>query len=176
MYRIHQIKLGLNESKEQIPAKIKKKLGIRDLNIKEWHIAKESIDARDKGNIKWIYSVDFQCNKKLKLEEAPCEEYVMPEVSAAPEQRPVVIGFGPGGIFAGLILAQAGLKPVILERGQDVDTRTAQVEKFWKEGVLDTESNVQFGEGGAGAFSDGKLTTGIKDVRIKKVLEELVCH
>lgn len=176
MYRIHQIKLGLNESKNQIPTKIKKKLGIRDLKINQWRIAKESIDARDKANIKWIYSVDFQCNKKLKLEEAPCEEYIMPEISKLPDERPVVIGFGPGGIFAGLILAQMGLKPIVLERGQDVDTRTAQVEKFWKEGILDTESNVQFGEGGAGAFSDGKLTTGIKDVRIRKVLEELVSH
>jgi len=176
MYRIHQIKLGLNESKDLIPSKIKKKLGVRDLNIKEWRIAKESIDARDKGNIKWIYSVDFECNKKLKLDEASLEVYKMPEVTTKGEHRPVVIGFGPGGIFAGLILAQAGLEPIILERGQDVDTRTAQVEKFWNEGVLDTESNVQFGEGGAGAFSDGKLTTGIKDIRIKKVLEELVLH
>jgi len=92
MYRIHQIKLGLNESKNQIPAKIKKKLGIRDLKINQWRIAKESIDARDKANIKWIYSVDFQCNKKLKLEEAPCEEYIMPEISKLPDERPVVIG------------------------------------------------------------------------------------
>ena len=183
MYRIHQIKLNLNESKERIPGKILKKIGGRDLSITKWNIVKESLDARDKSNIMWTYSVDFELSKSLSgstlaklkkagVEDAPELIYEVPTVEA--DNRPVVVGFGPGGIFAGLVLAQAGLRPIILERGQDVDTRTLQVEKFWNEGVLDTESNVQFGEGGAGAFSDGKLTTGIKDVRIKKVLEEFV--
>lgn len=183
MYRIHQIKLNLNESKERIPGKILKKIGGRDLSITKWNIVKESLDARDKSNIMWTYSVDFDLSKSLSggalaklkkagVEDAPELIYEVPSVKA--DVRPVVVGFGPGGIFAGLVLAQAGLRPIILERGQDVDTRTLQVEKFWNDGVLDTESNVQFGEGGAGAFSDGKLTTGIKDVRIKKVLEEFV--
>ncbi|MBR5517159.1 MAG: NAD(FAD)-utilizing dehydrogenase [Firmicutes bacterium] len=185
MYRIHQIKLNLNENKDRIPGKVLKKIGGRDLSITKWNIVKESLDARDKSNIMWTYSVDFELNKsvsggalakmkKAGVEEAPDLTYNVTEVELGQQDRPVVVGFGPGGIFAGLILAQAGLKPIVLERGQDVDTRTAQVEKFWNEGVLDTESNVQFGEGGAGAFSDGKLTTGIKDVRIKKVLEEFV--
>ncbi len=184
MYRIHQIKIGLNEKKEVLPTKILKKLGSKDLKIKEWTIVKESLDARDKANIKWTYSVDFSFDKtpskgtmakfiKAGLEEAPDMTYDVPTVIGN-ERRPVVVGFGPGGIFAGLILAQAGLNPIILERGQGVDIRTAQVEKFWSQGILDTESNVQFGEGGAGAFSDGKLTTGIKDLRIRKVLEEFV--
>ncbi len=183
----------MNESKDKIPGKILKKIGGRDLSITKWNIVKESLDARDKSKIMWTYSVDFELNKsvsggalakikKAGVEDAPDLTYEVPKVGnwdsedakANNNTRPVVVGFGPGGIFAGLILAQAGLKPIILERGQDVDTRTAQVERFWNEGVLDTESNVQFGEGGAGAFSDGKLTTGIKDVRIKKVLEEFV--
>ncbi len=180
MYRIHQIKLGLDEPKDKIPEKIIKKIGIRGLFIKEWHIVKESIDARDKSNIKWIYSIDFDTDKRLKLEEAPREEYLLPHVSqgaleaARNNERPVVIGFGPAGIFASLILAQSGLRPIVIERGRDVDSRAADVDNFWKGGQLLTESNVQFGEGGAGAFSDGKLTTGIKDTRIKKVLAELV--
>ena len=99
---------------------------------------------------------------------------VSAEGAAVLKHRPVIVGFGPAGMFAGLILAQAGYRPLVLERGQDVDSRTTAVEKFWETGELDTESNVQFGEGGAGTFSDGKLTTGIKDVRIRKVLEELV--
>lgn len=86
----------------------------------------------------------------------------------------MIVGFGPAGIFAALILAQSGARPVVIERGGDVVRRSEAVEKFWEKGVLNTESNVQFGEGGAGAFSDGKLTTGIKDVRIRKVLQELV--
>ena len=186
MYRIHKIKLNLNENKNTIPGKILKKIGGRDLSITSWNIVKESLDARDKTSIKWIYSVDFELNKevtgaalaklrKAGVEDAPDMTYHVPQMTLDENQkRPVVVGFGPGGIFAALILAQAGLRPIVLERGQDVDTRTSQVEKFWKEEILDTESNVQFGEGGAGAFSDGKLTTGIKDVRIRKVLEEFV--
>ena len=88
--------------------------------------------------------------------------------------RPVIAGFGPCGIFAALILAEAGLAPIVLERGKPVDQRAADVNRFWEEGILDPESNVQFGEGGAGTFSDGKLTTGIRDVRIRKVLQEFV--
>ncbi|MFR0902286.1 MAG: NAD(P)/FAD-dependent oxidoreductase [Anaerovoracaceae bacterium] len=176
MYRIHQIKLDLGESKDKIPEKILKKVGVRDLPIKEWKIVKESIDARDKSNIKLVYSVDFETDRRLKLEKAPQIRYEMPEVlpKAKSARRPAVIGFGPAGIFASLILAQAGLRPIIVERGKDVERRTSDVESFWQGGTLDPESNVQFGEGGAGAFSDGKLTTGIKDVRIKKVIGELI--
>lgn len=103
------------------------------------------------------------------------EEYVYqaPEARRNSKFRPVVVGFGPAGMFAGLILAKAGYRPLILERGGDVDSRTRDVEIFWRERILDTESNVQFGEGGAGTFSDGKLTTGIKDPRCREVFLEL---
>ena len=192
MYRIHQIKLKVGEPQDKIPEKILKKLGpaAKGLLINKWNIVKESIDARDKENIRLVYSVDFdvasalhgekpvllKANPKLGLETAPDMTYR--QVSSDPQaaamkHRPVIVGFGPAGMFAGLILARAGYRPIILERGQDVDRRTAYVERFWETGELDTECNVQFGEGGAGTFSDGKLTTGIKDPRIRKVLEEL---
>jgi len=191
MYRIHQIKLPVGESKDKIPEKILKKIGGRDLFIKEWEIVKESIDARDKSNLCWVYSVDFNVatrknpkknlrlpsEGKLKLEIAPDMTYVAakPAEEAVPlDDRPVVVGLGPAGLFCGLILAQAGYRPVILERGKDVDRRHEDVVHFWKTGQLNPQSNVQFGEGGAGTFSDGKLTTGIKDIRIRKVLDEMV--
>ena len=191
MYRIHQIRLRLDEKPDVLPQKILKRIGNRDLLIKDWKIVKESIDARDKQDIRRVYSVDFTAvskknpkkqvrlaaNPKLKLEIAPDLTYhpAVYEGDASDRvlrDRPVIVGFGPAGMFAALILAQAGLQPLVLERGQDVDARTAAVETFWRDGVLDVQSNVQFGEGGAGTFSDGKLTTGIKDVRIRKVLEE----
>lgn len=129
--------------------------------------------------------MDFSCDRKLPLDAAKSMTYesLTTEQSELIKKakaegnagnRPVIAGFGPCGIFAALILAEAGLEPIVLERGESVDDRVKTVEKFWTEGILDTESNVQFGEGGAGTFSDGKLTTGIKDVRIRKVLQEFV--
>ncbi len=162
---IDQIKLKPGESKELLPVKIQKKTGKK---VRNWRIVRESIDARNKKDIRLVYSVEYNYD--------PSEKVTLSIPKAHADQSPVIVGFGPCGIFASLVLARAGLRPVILERGMDVDTRTAQVERFWKEGVLDTESNVQFGEGGAGAFSDGKLTTGIKDPRIAFVLRELAAH
>jgi len=145
-------------------------------------IIRESIDARKKPDLRAVYTLDFDCRRKLPLPPGGREEYrplVLPEDGGMPKEgvaasRPVIIGFGPCGIFAALILAEAGLAPVVLERGRPVQERTADVRRFWEEGILDPESNVQFGEGGAGTFSDGKLTTGIRDVRIRKVLQEFV--
>ena len=151
MYRIHQIILKPGESADCLPEKILKKLGSsgRGLVISQWKIVKESIDARDKTDIKLVYSVDFtvasaanpkkKATLKLKnrqgLEIAPDMNYKQAvTMTDAPRmtQRPVIVGFGPAGMFAGLILARAGYRPLILERGQDVDARTASVERFWK--------------------------------------------
>lgn len=187
MYRISQIKLALGEPKEFLPKKIKKKLG-NSIKIKEYKIVKESIDARDKGDIRFVYTVDFdveqrQGARKITLKPDPKKNLsIAPDMSyKAPEpgvrelkHRPVIAGFGPCGIFCALILAQQGYRPIVLERGKCVSERAEDVQNFWNGGALNTESNVQFGEGGAGTFSDGKLTTGIKDPRIHKVLSEFV--
>ncbi|MDF2656996.1 MAG: NAD(FAD)-utilizing dehydrogenase [Bacillota bacterium] len=192
MLRIHEIKKGLGESQAVIPERIVRKLGVKGLEIQEYRLIKESIDARNKSDIKLVYSVDFipsmpnrtvsetekrllsQC-KNAKLETAPDMSYQpVPQGSEPMTNRPVIAGFGPCGMFAGLILAQAGYRPIILERGKPIEERVKDVERFWKQGILDGESNVQFGEGGAGLFSDGKLTTQIKDPRVRKVLEEFV--
>lgn len=182
-YRIHQIRLNIGEGHEALEQAVCRKLRRKNLGITDIKIVKESVDARKKPEIKLVYTLDFSCHHKLPLEQVTEETYE--PVSSEQKQRlsrlsrrpgtvsrPVVVGFGPCGIFAALTLAEAGLSPIVLERGADVDSRVKAVERFWAEGVLDPESNVQFGEGGAGTFSDGKLTTGIRDVRIRKVLRE----
>lgn len=172
MYRIHQIKLKPGEKKSKIPALIQKKTGA---SVEEWIIRRESVDARNKEQIRLVYTVDFSCSKKLKLPKAPDLRYrpVKPG-SAEMNLRPVIAGFGPCGMFAALVLARQGYRPLVLERGREMAQRVQDVEKFWNTGQLAEESNVQFGEGGAGTFSDGKLTTGIKDPRIFHVLETFV--
>jgi hypothetical protein len=183
MYRIHQIKLNWDAPQKEIPEKIRKKLGFseKELGIVDWFIRKESIDARDKNHILRVYTVNFQVFEPKALEDNPLVEKVVPlhwEMPSLGEEilknPPVVVGFGPAGMFAGLVLAEAGFQPLILERGSVMEERIHKVHGFWSDGVLDEETNVQFGEGGAGTFSDGKLTTGIRDVRIEKVLKELV--
>lgn len=182
MYRISEIKLNLDEDIKVIPNKIIKKLGNPNIEIAHYEIMRESIDARHNSDIKKVYTVDFTLKKgnkipknKLKfVKEVEKNVYEVPKCLKKPTLRPVVVGFGPGGMFASLILAEAGLKPIIIERGEEMMDRVPTVNRFWKEGVLKENSNVQFGEGGAGTFSDGKLTTGIKDFRIRYVLRKLV--
>ncbi|MEG0392956.1 MAG: NAD(FAD)-utilizing dehydrogenase, partial [Anaerovoracaceae bacterium] len=173
MYRIHQIKLGINEDLSVIPQRIKKVTGKPDMEITQWKIVKESLDARDKGDIKKVFTVDFASNMSVNCDPAPDMRYQPIIPKHKPKQSPVIIGFGPCGIFAALILSQAGFAPIVLERGKSVEERSKDVETYWEKGILNPESNVQFGEGGAGTFSDGKLTTGIKDPRMRKVLEVL---
>lgn len=172
-YRINEIKLDLKESKDKLINKVSKKARINKDLITDFEIVRESIDARKKPDIKLVYTIDFSTNKELKLPLAPNREYEFPEENLSKDKKVVVVGFGPAGMFSALILAQMGYNPLVIERGTDVDTRTKDVESFWNGGELKEESNVQFGEGGAGAFSDGKLTTGISDSRIFKVLTEL---
>ncbi len=171
-YRIGEIKCGISGDKEEILKKIEKKARISVKDIISWEIVRESIDARDKNDIKKVYTVDFACNKKLKLNIAPDRAYKYPEGAAEKNKKIIIAGFGPAGMFSGLVLARMGYKPLIIERGEDVDTRTKDVRDFWNNGNLKENSNVQFGEGGAGTFSDGKLTTGISDSRIYFVLSE----
>lgn len=188
MLRISQIKLGLNESVDRLPVHIVKALKVKDLKLKNWHIVKESTDARKKPDIKFIYTVDFEVENEDRLLKKAAKikglnivrtldtSYEIPLLKSdiSDEKRPVIVGFGPCGMFAALVLAEAGARPIVLERGRRVEKRTMDVEHFWETGELDATSNVQFGEGGAGTFSDGKLTTGIKDVRIVKVNSEFI--
>ncbi|HIU25094.1 MAG TPA: NAD(FAD)-utilizing dehydrogenase [Candidatus Copromorpha excrementigallinarum] len=171
-YIISEIRIRPGEGSEELEKAVLKKLKRKNLRIGDIKIRKESIDARRKPNVRLVYTVEFSCNERLDLKEASDSFYISPRGSRK-ALRPVVAGFGPCGIFAALILAEAGLEPLVLERGRPVDERREDVRKFWEGGPVNPESNVQFGEGGAGTFSDGKLTTGIKDVRKEKVLREL---
>ena len=150
--------------------------------IARLEIRRRSLDARKKEDIRWLYTVDVatrhsenqvlrKCRNPRVSQSKPFY-YRIPKPKTLPEKRPVVIGFGPGGMFAALALAMAGCKPIVIERGQDAETRRAAVERFWQTGVLDPESNVQFGEGGAGTFSDGKLNTGTKNERQGWILRQ----
>ncbi len=158
-----------------------RELGVSGSRIREVFIRRRSIDARKKDRIHLVYTVDvellqeeqyIQENKNAPL--SPMErEYHLPTPNRMPEERPVIAGFGPAGMFAALSLAEAGLHPIVLERGQDVDTRSQKVDAFRKGGTLDPECNVQFGEGGAGTFSDGKLNTGISGSSVSYVLRRI---
>ena len=190
MLRIANIKVGINEAvteneeKEALRRKILAMLRISHNDLIDFTIFKKSIDARKKGNIYFVYTVDVSVrNEKKVLDKHKGTEVILtPDhsykgVSFGTQrmtERPVIVGMGPAGLFAGLLLARNGYKPVVLERGDDVDKRTEKVEGFWKGLSLDTESNVQFGEGGAGTFSDGKLNTLINDKRCRFVIEEFV--
>ena len=182
MIRVSGIKIGIDESQDILPSLVAKKLKITVADLLEFRIFKESIDAR-RGSVNFVYTIDVHVKnedsflrKKIPgVAQTPVLAYEMPPKLDSPiATPPVVVGFGPAGMYAALLLAECGYNPIVLERGQDVDARAASVDLFWKDGILNPESNVQFGEGGAGTFSDGKLTTRVKDLRGRKVLEELV--
>ncbi len=183
MIRINEIKLSLDEDENLLKAKASKILKINSKYITGLTIFKKSVDARKKDDVHFSYSVDVEISldenqivskcKSKKVSLVKPYKYEMPLCERKSDFRPIIVGFGPAGMLAGLILAEAGLRPIILERGKGIDERQRDVNEFWTKAKLDEDSNVQFGEGGAGTFSDGKLTTGIKSPFIRKVLEEL---
>lgn len=173
MIRIQQLKLKINHHEEELEKKIRRELHLKPGDFLQYQIKKRSIDARKKPELYYSYLVDCQVSqekkvfrradpKKVLLVEKT--EYQFPKTGTQPLlAAPVIVGTGPAGLFCGLMLAMHGYRPILLERGMDVEQRIKDVETFWKEGILDPKSNVQFGEGGAGTFSDGKLNTLVKD-------------
>ncbi|MCK5763184.1 MAG: NAD(P)/FAD-dependent oxidoreductase, partial [Clostridiales bacterium] len=179
MLRLTNLKLPYNVDDNKILSLIVKTLKIKPEDIIEYQIEKMSIDARKKNQIKKIFTVKVRLkNEKrfshLKIEKDKTYHYPENKYGITLVNRPIVIGSGPSGIFAAYLLAEMGYNPIIFERGEKIEDRTKTVKEFWEKGILNTESNVQFGEGGAGTFSDGKLTTRIKDNRIDKILEIFV--
>ncbi len=173
MIRVNQVKLPLVHGRQDIIDKVTKILRIAPEKIRSWQIVKKSVDARKKPEILMSYTVDvcveseqkvLAACKSARVQKVTVKPYVFPgEGGEKPAFRPVIVGTGPAGLFCGYLLAKNGYEPLLLERGRCVEERMADVEKFWQEGVLNPMSNVQFGEGGAGTFSDGKLNTLVKD-------------
>jgi len=179
MILINNLMLSLDADFENLTDIAVKTLRIDKKYIVSTELHKKSVDARHKNDIKFCCSILVKLNineenviKKIKNAQIYTrKEYDWYSDKKESDIRPIVVGFGPAGMFAALRLARAGLKPIVLERGGDADSRKKAVEKFFSEGKLDTENNVQFGEGGAGTFSDGKLNTGTKDFRQSAILE-----
>ena len=188
MLRINELKLPLHHAPEELPAAILDRLGVREDEVVRWTVFRRGNDARKKGAIKLVYTIDVTLSDEAgvlarlagdpHIRPTPDTSYkfVAPPQEGWSGSRPVVIGAGPCGLMAALILAQMGLRPIIIERGKAVRERTKDTWGLWRRGVLNPESNAQFGEGGAGTFSDGKLYSRIKDPRHlgRKVLVEFV--
>lgn len=184
MIRIRQIKINIEKNQEEsLLKRISKLLNISSSNINNYILVKKSLDARKKDELYYVYEVDVEVtnekeilkkNKSKDIFLTPDETYQFPSFKKIPQ--PIIIGCGPAGLFCAYILAEHGYKPIIYERGEKVEDRVKTIEEFWQNGKLNKNSNVQFGEGGAGTFSDGKLNTLVKDkaYRGKKVFEIFV--
>ncbi|MBQ6153180.1 MAG: hypothetical protein IJJ15_05490 [Ruminococcus sp.] len=185
MIRISDLKLPLGYTDEDIKRICSKELRVPESAILSCSLFRLSVDARRKDDVHYVSSVDVSVSvnenavlskaksKKLSLAQEYC---YTPLTAKDKSKRPLIVGLGPAGLFCALTLAESGIRPIIIERGAPVDERKSKIDLFWSGGELDTECNVQFGEGGAGAFSDGKLNTGTKDKRARKVLMDFVAH
>ena len=166
--KIDNVSLPVGAPEGELIKLVCKKAGMKLSRVKYFKVLKKSVDARDKSDVKFVYSAEIGYDEPVK------------EVISFPlcdtKKRVIIVGFGPAGMFCALFLARVGFKPIVIERGKSVEERAKSVELFSKSGILDSESNVQFGEGGAGTFSDGKLNTGVSNPLIKTVLEEFVAH
>lgn len=180
MIRISNIKIYKDITDEEVLQTAIKKHKIKEENIIEWHISKKSIDARKKDDVHYTYSIDmcvkneekYLKNKDISLIKNLSQPQF--ELNLNKSVRPVIVGAGPSGLFASLTFVKYGYKPIVIEQGEQVENRKKTVDNFINNGILNTNSNVQFGEGGAGTFSDGKLTSGINSPYCRTVLEEFV--
>ena len=185
MLKISQIKLPLTADENDLRRAAGKALRLDENRIRSLRITKKAVDSRKKDNIFFVYNVEVDVDGDEQAVLRRCGSdvdvvkpfnFTPPKMRRTSELLPVIVGFGPAGMFAGLVLARAGLKPLIIERGSHIEDRQKDVLSFWSSRRLNPESNVQFGEGGAGTFSDGKLTTGIKDPLCRIVIDELAFH
>lgn len=180
MLRINNIKMPINHNGDDLKKAVENMLDINKKEFKSFEITGQAIDARNKNNIIYVYSVDIALINEDKYKDLPNvrkmekSEYIVEKVELKNRKRPVIVGSGPSGLFAALILAEAGLKPIIIEQGKKVEERQKDVYNFFKDGKFNKYSNVQFGEGGAGTFSDGKLTTNTNNFRMQKVYSEFI--
>src|SRR3954471_14549269 len=191
MLRITELRLPLDHAEDALRPAVVNRLGIADADLLAFTVFRRAYDARRKSAIVLIYTVDCEVRDEAAVLAArPGDPHLKPapdtryrfvghapaDFQASDRPRPLVVGFGPCGIFAALLLAQMGLRPIVLERGKEVRQRTKDTWGLWRQGELNPDSNVQFGEGGAGTFSDGKLYCRVKDPRFlgRKVLDEFV--
>ena len=184
MIRIRDISLPPRHNVSQLSFEAAQLLRVSNSTIRDVKIVRKSIDARKKPDVKVNYTIDVKVsgNEEKILRNSRCKKasiapwpgYKVKPIRNLSVKRPVGVGFGPAGMFAALVLAMSGARPIVLERGEDAESRHEKVQKFWQTGELDVRSNVQFGEGGAGTFSDGKLNTGVNNPRIQWVLDQFV--